>query len=97
MGPGPKRNIPRFAALSNPPLDAAQFSVENFSVGVPNHEEDVKRLEQDHSDAEKKSQAQMCGAWHFRNSRRGRTPDESLKFLRDRRATAPSPGEKIAK
>ena len=56
-----ERNIPRFAALSNPPLDAAQFSVENFSVGVPNHEEDVKRLEQDHSDAEKKSQAQMFG------------------------------------
>jgi hypothetical protein len=48
-----ERNIPRFAALSNPPLDAAQFSVENFSVGVPNHEEDVKRLERDHSDAEK--------------------------------------------
>jgi hypothetical protein len=29
------------------------FSVEDFSVGVPNHEEDVKRLEQDRSDAEK--------------------------------------------
>jgi hypothetical protein len=29
------------------------FSVEDFSVGVPNHKEDVKRLEQDRSDGEK--------------------------------------------
>jgi hypothetical protein len=29
------------------------FSVEDFSVGVPNHKEDVKRLEQGRSDAEK--------------------------------------------
>jgi hypothetical protein len=42
-----ERSIPRFAALSNPPLDAAHFSVENFSVRVPNHEA------LDHSDAEK--------------------------------------------
>jgi hypothetical protein len=26
------------------------FSMEDFSVGMPNHEEDVKRLEQDGSD-----------------------------------------------
>jgi hypothetical protein len=29
------------------------FSVEDLSVGVPNHEEDVKRLKQDRSDTEK--------------------------------------------
>jgi hypothetical protein len=29
------------------------FSVEDFSVRVPNHEEDVKRLEQDRPDTEK--------------------------------------------
>jgi hypothetical protein len=29
------------------------LSVEDFSVGVPNHKENVKRLEQDSSDAEK--------------------------------------------
>jgi hypothetical protein len=29
------------------------FSMKDFSVGVPNHEEDVKRLEQDRSDTEK--------------------------------------------
>jgi hypothetical protein len=29
------------------------FSVKDFSVGVPNPEEDVKRLEQDRSDTEK--------------------------------------------
>ena len=29
------------------------FEVDDFSVSVPNHEEDMKRLEQNRSDAEK--------------------------------------------
>ena len=33
---------------------APHFEVEDFSVSVPNHEEDVKRLERDCSDAEPK-------------------------------------------
>ena len=41
-----------------------RFGVEDFSVGMPNHEEDVKRLEQDRSDTEKnrKPKCLMCGA-----------------------------------
>jgi hypothetical protein len=34
--------------------------VEDLSVGMPNYEEDVKRLEQDRSDTEK-PQAKMSG------------------------------------
>jgi hypothetical protein len=50
VAPGPRRSIPLFAALPNP---LRHFSVEDFSVRVPNHEEDVKRLEQDRPDTEK--------------------------------------------
>jgi hypothetical protein len=44
------------------------LSVGDFSVGVPNHKENVKRFERIVR-TQKKSQAQMSGAWRFRNSR----------------------------
>jgi hypothetical protein len=44
------------------------FSVDDFSVGMPNHEEDEKRLGQTVR-TEKKAQTQISDAWRFRSSR----------------------------
>jgi hypothetical protein len=51
--------------LPKPPFDAASLQI---YLLAPNHEEDVKRLEQDRSDT-KKSEGQMFSACRFRNSR----------------------------
>jgi len=57
------------------------FSAEDFSVGVSNHEDDVKRLEQDRSDTEK-SQAQMSGARRFGTlADRGMGPGYAVRVM----------------